>query len=293
VVLVVEDSSTQRRIITALLTEQLGAQVVHASDGLEALAVVAQRSPALVLTGMVMPELDGLELVEEIGVRHPGLPVILMTATGSEELALRALQAGAVSYFPKSLLKAELCRCIESILQAAQTEHQRNHLLESVKRVEADFELENDPTLIPLFIRQMQEQMLRMNLCTENGKIRIGVALEEALLNALYHGNLEVSSELRQDGSNRYNDLAEERRTRPPYRNRRLHVQTRLSTREAVFVIRDEGRGFDMSQLPDPTDPENMMRAGGRGLLLIRTFMDEVFHNATGNQITMVKRKAT
>ena len=85
--------------------------------------------------------------------------------------------------------------------------------------------------------------------------------------------------------------MAEYRRRRPPYRDRRLHVRARLSRREAVYVIRDEGPGFDPSQLPDPTDPSNLDRVSGRGLLLIRTFMDKVHHNKEGNQITMIKRR--
>ena len=57
------------------------------------------------------------------------------------------------------------------------------------------------------------------------------------------------------------------------------------------FVIRDEGPGFDLSGLPDPTDPENLAKVSGRGLLLINAFMDEVRHNDQGNEITMVKKK--
>ena len=58
-----------------------------------------------------------------------------------------------------------------------------------------------------------------------------------------------------------------------------------------MFVIRDEGPGFDVTTLPDPTDPENLLKPSGRGLLLIRTFMDEATHNATGNEITLVRRR--
>src|SRR5262249_19808846 len=75
-----------------------------------------------------------------------------------------------------------------------------------------------------------------------------------------------------------------------PYRSRRVHVTARESPAEAVYVIRDEGPGFDPSKLPDPTDPANLERVTGRGLLLIRTFMDEVHHNPKGNEITMVNR---
>jgi hypothetical protein len=118
------------------------------------------------------------------------------------------------------------------------------------------------------------------------------VALEEAILNAMYHGNLEVSSELRQHGDEPYHRLADERRQQPPYKDRRVHCTARFSTSEAVYVIRDEGPGFDPARLPDPTDPANMEMASGRGLLLIRTFMDEAIFSERGNQITMIKRRA-
>jgi anti-sigma regulatory factor (Ser/Thr protein kinase) len=64
-------------------------------------------------------------------------------------------------------------------------------------------------------------------------------------------------------------------------------------TRDCVeYVIRDEGPGFDPTKLPDPTDPVNLERPCGRGLLLMRTFMDAVKYNKTGNQVTMSKRVA-
>src|SRR5262249_46593109 len=118
----------------------------------------------------------------------------------------------------------------------------------------------------------------------------VGIALEEALLNGLYHGNLEVSSELRQDGSGAYERLAQERRQQSPYRERALRVRAKLSRSEAGVVGRDDGPRLDPAALPDPTDPAQLERASGRGLLLIHTFMDDVRYNAAGNEITLVKR---
>ena len=63
----------------------------------------------------------------------------------------------------------------------------------------------------------------------------------------------------------------------------------RPSPAEATYTVRDEGPGFDPSALPDPNDPQNLEKIGGRGLLLIRTFMDQVQYNDRGNAITMRK----
>jgi anti-sigma regulatory factor (Ser/Thr protein kinase) len=114
--------------------------------------------------------------------------------------------------------------------------------------------------------------------------------LREALLNALYHGNLEVSSRERDKGIGTIQAVADERAGQAPYRDRRIYVDSRLARDEAVFVVRDEGRGFDPTSLPDPTDPANLENLSGRGVLLMKTFMDEVVYNSTGNQVTLVKR---
>ncbi|MCA9070358.1 MAG: ATP-binding protein, partial [Planctomycetaceae bacterium] len=120
---------------------------------------------------------------------------------------------------------------------------------------------------------------------------RIGVALEEALLNALIHGNLEVSSELRLQNDGAYEKLIALRREKDPFRDRKLTINARLTPLEARFVIRDERPGFDVAQVPDPTDPENLEKPSGRGLLLMRTFLDEVHHNEQGNEVTLIKRR--
>jgi anti-sigma regulatory factor (Ser/Thr protein kinase) len=57
----------------------------------------------------------------------------------------------------------------------------------------------------------------------------------------------------------------------------------------AAVVVRDEGPGFDPARIPDPTDPDNLERLTGRGILLMRTFMDEIRYNDAGNEVTMVK----
>jgi anti-sigma regulatory factor (Ser/Thr protein kinase) len=157
--------------------------------------------------------------------------------------------------------------------------------------IESDLVLENDPALIPPLLTQLRETADRLGLFDAGTADRVAVALTEALLNGIEHGNLELDSRLRQEGEASYGRMFEFRRRRPPYRDRRLHVRTRLSHREAVYVMRDEGPGFDPATLLDPTDPAHLERASGRGLLLIRAFMDEIVFNRTGNEITLLKRR--
>ncbi|MDP7269286.1 MAG: ATP-binding protein, partial [Pirellulales bacterium] len=75
------------------------------------------------------------------------------------------------------------------------------------------------------------------------------------------------------------------------YKDRKIEVEIELSPTEAVVTVGDQGSGFDPTSLPDPTDPENLEKISGRGVLLMRSFMDVVEFNAQGNQVKMIKRR--
>jgi len=290
-VMLVEDSRVQARQIQFLLQEA-GFDVVICGDGRQALAAIAQSAPDIVLTDLQMPEMNGLQLVEAIRSGFPQLPVILMTAHGSEEIAVEALQRGAASYVPKRRLDTDLVSTLTDVLKVAKAGRSEHRLFESLSALQFLFEIGNDPTLIPSLISHVQQQLKVMKLGDEADVIRIGVALHEGLLNAIHHGNLELDSSLRAQSATAYQDLGAQRSTQLPFRDRRVFVTAHVSRSEARFVIRDEGPGFNPAQLPDPTAADGLERVSGRGLLLIRTFMDEIRHNDSGNELTMIKRRA-
>jgi CheY-like chemotaxis protein/anti-sigma regulatory factor (Ser/Thr protein kinase) len=289
-VLVVDDAPVDRLMTGALIEQISGWHALYAESGEDALAAIARERPRIVLTDLNMPKMDGLALVEEVHRLYPAVPVVLMTAYGNEEIALQALREGAASYVPKKSLERDLALTLERVAAAAQVEHCHQRLLERLAQAELQFVLDSDRFLVVPLVAHLRSYLVRLGLCDETAMTRVCIALEEALLNAIFHGNLELSSDLRQDGEEAYYRLAEERRGVTPFRDRQVFCNVRLSRAEFSVTIRDEGPGFDPRTLPDPTDPANLGRIGGRGLLLIRTFMDSVTHNRSGNEITLVKR---
>lgn len=288
-VLVVDDSAMDRRLIGGLL-KRAGFEVILAENGRHALELLAKKLPDIVATDLHMPELDGLDLVAAIRQQHPSVPVLLMTAHGSEEIAVKALQKGAASYVPKRSLSRELVATIQNILEVTQAEHPEKQVFDWMVHTESLFVLDNDVSVIPPLISHLEASLTRMKMVDETALIQVGVALREAIVNAMYHGNLEVSSSLREEPTNAFFELIQQRRRTPPYQLRRVHVTARETRTEVTYVVTDEGPGFDPSVLPDPTDLQQLESVSGRGLLLIRTFMDEVVHNPRGNEITMIKR---
>ncbi|MSR58944.1 MAG: response regulator [Planctomycetaceae bacterium] len=290
-VLVVDDSATDRRLAVGLLQKAPDFIVLQATDGREALEQLELHLPDLVLTDLQMPNMNGLELVAEVKEQYPLVPIILMTSQGSEEIAVQALQKGASSYVPKRSLAAELLDVIDRVLSASQEVRGRARLIGRLTRFEYAFNLENDLSLVCAVSSYLREEAQRLRICAGSECLRLGVALEEALLNAFYHGNLEISSELREQDHRAYHDLAAQRCQESPYKDRRIHVSVKIRSSQATYAIRDEGSGFDPSTLPDPTDPANLDRPCGRGLLLMRTFMDNVIYNDKGNEVTLFKER--
>lgn len=95
----------------------------------------------------------------------------------------------------------------------------------------------------------------------------IRLSLEEALINAIKHGN----------------------KLDP---KKRVHVDAKVEGECCWVTIRDEGPGFTRKEIPDPTLEENLCKCSGRGLLLIEAYMHEIAYADGGRQLTMKRCKA-
>ena len=101
----------------------------------------------------------------------------------------------------------------------------------------------------------------------EDDLMKIGMAIREAMVNAVVHGN-------------QYNH------------NKRVRFSLSLTAERFTVTIADEGTGFDFAHLPDPLAPENLLRTSGRGIFLMRSFMDAVdlrHLESGGTEVTLVK----
>lgn len=290
-ILVVDDSASDRMLLTGLLAEDPSLTIFEAVDGNDALLKIEEHSINLVLTDLVMPNMNGIELLHELRKLRPSLPVIVATSQGAADSADEALALGASHFIHKDDAAETLLGTVRSVVAVRDRTNGFDSLQGFMRNHSICLEIENDNSMITPVIGLLQEQIVNPVFVNDTDRLRIGISLEESLANALYHGNLEISSELREKDDGRgYYQLAEARKKCEPYADRRIRVFASRTDDEIHVSIRDEGCGFDPTTLPDPTDPANMERVHGRGLLLIRTFMDEVNYNEVGNEITMIKR---
>jgi CheY-like chemotaxis protein len=290
-ILVVDDSSIDRRLVEFFLKKGIAdVSVSSADNGQSALAVIASNVPDLIITDLQMPEMDGLKLVENIKSGGIGVPVILMTGDGNEQIAFQALKTGAASYVPKRAIDKNLVETVKSVLSVSRWQPNPQRALSTLECVESRFSLGNDTSLISPLVAYLQEQLEAMQFSDKLQMTQIGMAIHESLTNAIYYGNLELDSELRQTDSVNFYRQLEERRRDERYASRKVRLSARFSKSEVRLVVSDDGFGYESAEFRNSINEMKLDRTGGRGLLLIDSFMDEVSHNSKGNEITMVKR---
>src|SRR5690349_25113864 len=100
----------------------------------------------------------------------------------------------------------------------------------------------------------------------EDEVLKIAMAVLEAAVNAVLHGNAYDPG-------------------------KKVKIEFEQTNRGLVITIRDQGKGIDLNAIPDPTSPENLLKTSGRGIFLIRSFMDEVEINPSqaGTEIKLIK----
>ena len=291
-VLLVEDSPTQSLSISYAL-QSTGHTVYTASDAEEGLLRLGEHPPDIVLTDLNLPGMSGLELLNIVRERLPHLPVILMTGEGNESVAANALSNGAASYVAKDRSMGALLETIDRIVGASTSAHSFGYLLDSIERCHYSFVLTNDRALVVSLAQFLQHLASRAGLTDQQQLRNLGVAVEEALLNALFHGSLEVPPEFREMEQEARNAIVEARCQTAPYKDRRIHVTADVTSAAVEVVIRDEGPGFDYRSRFESLNAEDgtfVVGSGMRGLILMNMFMDEVEFRGAGNEVRLVKR---
>ena len=245
----------------------------------------------LILLDLGVAAEDHHRFLEQIRATRKTRPVLLTGDHGTIDQVVEALQAGAAGFVHVSKLEADLIDHVVRVASAAHRNKCHAKLLDCMTSSTSTFTIENDPLLLPALLVRFQSSVQLFGVCAPADRTRIGIALEEALSNALYHGNLEVSSDLRDEDLEAYYELAGERRFSEPWASRRIHITETLTPDAATFTIRDEGPGFDTSKLDAEPDENDLEKLSGRGLLMMKSFMDEVVYSDKGNEVTLIKRK--
>ncbi|HKI98947.1 MAG TPA: response regulator [bacterium] len=276
--------------------------IALASNGKEALEHLQGDSTAsVVVTDLRMPAMGGLEMIQHAKELDPDLGFIVVSGHGDTDDVITALRLGARNFLRKPYSFAELEEAI--VLEARRyrlivEERARRKVESATERfllgVEGmTFLLPNSLDWVNPLTFRLVGIMEAVGICDEHNRSNIALGLMEIITNAIEHGNLAIDGPEKRDlqgvSEQTYAKELARRRSSEPYRSRKVRVVATVNEHLAKITVEDDGEGFDYHNLPDPTDPENLFLASGRGILLARAFIDEVHFHGRGNACTLVQ----
>ena len=154
-------------------------------------------------------------------------------------------------------------------------------------------QIPSQPEWIAPTVEFLRDKALQCGACPESHARKLTLALHEALTNSVVHGNLEVSSELKERSEDAFAQMLAERSADPRYGTRPVDICIDYDGERCRWMFTDLGRGFDVERAlarAEQADPEAPM-ASGRGIQLMRAFLDEVRYEAGGRRVVLTLRR--
>lgn len=293
-ILLVDDSQTHTLMMRRIL-EDGSHTVTCVCDGQQALESLRTSVPDLVVTDLQMPVVDGVQLVTDIANQYPSLPSIVVTAKGSESLAVDALAKGAANFVPKSTLSKLLLRVVRQTIQFSRVIRSVRPSNVQSARHEWTVTLRPDPEEIEPTAWMVIQALAWSGRLNSTDLVRMGTAVASCLFNAMCFGNLQIPDEetivsrILSDDPTGIDDLRARAKTEP-FCDLSTTLKISIGTDDTRILIRHSGRGRATRLTPAPGTPESFEREQCRGLMLISSFMDDVILRSDASEVVMVKK---
>jgi len=265
-ILVVDDEENIRKVLETIFAQK-GYRVTTVENGFAAMKVVEGERVDMAIIDLKMPGMDGMELLGRIKDHSSDITVVVITGYADVENTAKALKAGASDFLPKPFGAQEIFHSVSRLIELKKVREENKKVLPFFSFSMAA-EIPSQTEHINGVIHYVTGNLKDLALCEELHMSNINIALYEALINAILHGNRGNVS-------------------------KKVKVRADVDYQRAKFTVTDEGQGFSPDEIANPTDPKNLYKMSGRGIYLMRHFMDDVVFNDIGNEITLVKKRST
>jgi len=187
-ILIVDDEIDALELMQELF-ESKGYVPITATNGLEALNLIRNQEPDLVLTDIRMPEMNGMQLLEVLNKEYPNIPVIMVTAHGTIETAVEAMKLGAKDYILKPLRLDEILAKIERITQLNSLIKENEYLLSKLQQTYDFTNMIGKTDKIQELFRLVEEVAATNTTVLIRGESGTG---KELIANAIHYNSLRV-----------------------------------------------------------------------------------------------------
>ena len=286
-VLVVEDDYSSRELLKICI-EKEGYQCQTANDGVDGFNLFKKFNPDLIISDVRMPNMTGMELLESIRKISKDVIIVFITGHGNEELALQALQLGANNYLKKPVDITEIKALTNRYYDVIKSKAIQSNIVDLIKHREMEIEIESDMNLVQSLANYLSEKT--GNFFDSKERMRIELGINELLINAIEHGNWEITYEEKNLAllEDRIGELYKSKREDPDIIDKKVVVKYKQSEKFCEWIITDDGKGFDWKSVPNPVDIQ-LSRINGRGILLSKLQFDEMEYLGKGNSVRIKK----
>ncbi|AFG36483.1 cyclic nucleotide-binding domain-containing protein [Spirochaeta africana] len=210
--------------------------------------------------------------------------------TNEEELLNQLSSINLLAVYDYSRAVQQLPAAIGIIRENRQLIFQHDLSRKLVRHLSASFIIPNDPLLVPVYAGLATVCLAQHGLIGSDNRVQLQIVLTELLLNAIEHGNCEITMEeksqhLTSGGS--IVELVEEKCLVPAVAERRVFFQWETHEGFTRFRIKDEGRGFDVEKYRDKLMQRGIDALNGRGILMARQLASRLAYNKKGNKVLL------
>ena len=261
-VLVVDDDHEVLETLAEILAE-LRLQPVTAADGVEALEQLKTRQIDLIITDLMMPNMDGFALIEQTRKMEMNIPIAVISGYGEVRNVVEALTRGAYNFITKPFTIKEIEQIVKRGLRLREYALGTGRLLEGITN-RTEMSIPSYPHLLPsvglYVVRECQWRGIEDDALLTN----ISICVDELLNNALIHGN-DLDPTLK------------------------IALELVFDQQSMTISVADEGTGFNYGPLLAQLQQQVENLPTKRGLFIVHYLMDELAFNDRGNRVTVVK----
>lgn len=261
-VLVIDDDEAMLAMLASML-KGLRLNPITAVDGTDGLEKVKTRKVDLIITDLMMPNMDGFEFIKRIRQINANIPVAVISGHGDVNNVVSALSHGAYNFITKPFTVKEIENVIMRGLRLREFSLGTHRLQEGIKNI-TEIVIPNYSHLLAsaalYVVRECQWRGIEDEMLLSN----ISICLDELLNNAHAHGNLMDES-------------------------KKIFLRAVFDAEKLAVTVEDEGEGFDCAALASEFSENAATLPTKRGLFIVNYLMDELIFNENGTSITMVK----
>lgn len=286
------DNEINSRIKSACIKLGLDFRPYFLSNNKECIEFLSYELPEIAVYNFSDKEIDIKYIIRKVTedpwLHYCGI-IGIHNLKQDNELKELLKKVNIVSIIPDNKVSVLIPRVLRIISENRQIIFQRYMQSQILSSISGSFTIENDPYDIDTYSNIVPNYLYNTNFINLEKKEQLQVALTEMLMNAVEHGNCDISYEEKSEWllkNNTIIDLILEKNREQEIGSKKVLFEYRIIPEKTFFHIKDQGHGFDWEKrLKQIEDPENILNLNGRGILMSKGFVDKLSYNRIGNEV--------